>query len=126
MYRNQYTTQYDHLTVEHAHEVDSGERLQFCCNWGKFLKSLNEERICRAEESLKQMLDVHSLRGKSFIDVGSGSRLISLAARRLGGCVHPFDYDPNRSVQLPNSDAAITLRMTSVKSSEVRYSTKNI
>ena len=86
--------QNNRLTVAHAHEVYSGERFQFGQNWCKFLKSLNEEQIGRAEESLKQMLNVESLYGRSFIDIGSGSGLFSLAARRLGARVHSFDYDP--------------------------------
>jgi 2-polyprenyl-3-methyl-5-hydroxy-6-metoxy-1,4-benzoquinol methylase len=83
-----------HLTVTHAHEVDSGKRFQFGHNWSKFLRSLNEERIGRAEQSLKQMLNVESLNGRAFIDIGSGSGLFSLAARRLGAHVRSFDYDP--------------------------------
>ena len=40
------------------------------------------------------MLEVDSLSGKTFLDIGSGSGLFSLAARRLGARVHSFDFDP--------------------------------
>lgn len=40
------------------------------------------------------MLAVEDLRGKTFLDVGSGSGLFSLAAKRLGAKVSSFDYDP--------------------------------
>jgi len=54
---------------------------------------VNDERIAQAEESLCDMLAVRDLHGKRFLDVGSGSGLFSLAARRLGATVHSFDYD---------------------------------
>ena len=41
------------------------------------------------------MLDADSLAGKTFLDIGSGSGLFSLAARRLGASVTSFDYDPD-------------------------------
>lgn len=75
-------------------EVLSGERFDFGRNWSAFLSLLNDERIYEAETSLKTMLGVESLAGKKFLDVGSGSGLFSLAARRLGASVVSFDYDP--------------------------------
>lgn len=71
------------------------ERFEFGVNWLRFLAMVNEERITAAEASLKGMLGVESLAGRSFLDVGSGSGLFSLSAVRLGaGRVHSFDYDP--------------------------------
>jgi 2-polyprenyl-6-hydroxyphenyl methylase/3-demethylubiquinone-9 3-methyltransferase len=78
----------------HAAEVASGQRFEFGKNWAKFLRSVDEERIELARESLRDMLDVSTLDGKTFCDAGSGSGLFSLAARQLGATVHSFDYDP--------------------------------
>lgn len=71
-----------------------GERFAFGANWYRFLSVLNDERIEQAKCSLCKMLHVESLSGKTFLDVGSGSGLFSLAARSLGATVHSFDYDP--------------------------------
>lgn len=78
----------------HAEEVSKGDRFQFGANWQRFLTTLNEDRIAEAEQSLKEMLNLADLSGKRFLDIGSGSGLFSLAARRLGAAVHSFDYDP--------------------------------
>jgi len=78
----------------HSTEVYRGERFQFGANWARFLNVLNDERIAEAEHSLRHMLGVSDLQGKNFLDIGSGSGLFSLAARRLRATVYSFDYDP--------------------------------
>ena len=80
--------------TSHLQEISRGERFEFGANWTRFLTVLDDFRVAQAEQSLRAMLGVENLVGRSFLDVGSGSGLFSLAARRLGATVHSFDYDP--------------------------------
>lgn len=63
-------------------------------NWLAFAAGITEPQVAEAERELSKLLAGESLAGKTFLDIGSGSGLSSLAARRLGTTVHSFDYDP--------------------------------
>ena len=80
---------------QHAQEVAAGERFEFGKNWARFLSTLRDERIERAEASLQSMLGTDRLTERRFLDLGCGSGLFSLAARRLGARVYSVDFDPH-------------------------------
>ena len=71
------------------------KRFGFGNNWKKYLKTMNLNRITDAENSLISMLDLKTLKEQTFLDIGSGSGLFSLAAVNLGAKVTSFDYDMN-------------------------------
>ena len=87
-------TDKNEIALQHSAEIRDGDRFGFGANWSQFLQVLDEDRILQAENSLRKMLEVDNLIGKTFLDIGSGSGLFSLAARRLGASVRSFDYDP--------------------------------
>lgn len=74
------------------------DRFEFGKNWQAFLGSLDQQRIDHAVASLCETLGTQSLAGKSFLDLGCGSGLFSLAAHQLGAEVISVDFD-NDSVQ---------------------------
>ncbi len=76
-------------------EIARGARYGFGANWREYLERLDETRIEQAVQSLSETLNRPSLDGKLWLDIGSGSGLFSLAARRLGARVVSFDYDPS-------------------------------
>ena len=78
-----------------AKEVKSGQRFEFGKNWRAFLSTLTDDKIATAEASIRGMTGLETLEGLTVLDIGSGSGLFSLAARRLGAKVRSFDYDPD-------------------------------
>ncbi|MEU5381595.1 MULTISPECIES: class I SAM-dependent methyltransferase [unclassified Streptomyces] len=76
-------------------EISEGRRFAFGQNWLRFGQLINEERVALARKSLESALRITDLTGRTFLDVGCGSGLFSLAALRMGARVRSFDYDPD-------------------------------
>ncbi|MCH5671514.1 class I SAM-dependent methyltransferase [Streptomyces gilvus] len=76
-------------------EISQGRRFAFGLNWQRFGQLIDEERIRGAQTSLERALGTTDLTGRTFLDIGCGSGLFSLAAVRLGARVRSFDYDPD-------------------------------
>jgi 2-polyprenyl-6-hydroxyphenyl methylase/3-demethylubiquinone-9 3-methyltransferase len=76
--------------------VSDRPTFEFGRNWAQFLdRHLNDAAIAEAVRCLALLLDTSDLSGRTFLDVGCGSGLSSLAARQLGAArVVSFDVDP--------------------------------
>lgn len=81
------------------------DRFKFGENWASFSRYLDETRVVEAEQSLKDLFGLETLKGNSFLDIGCGSGLFSIAAARLGAQrVLGLDIDPV-SVQTSRENA---------------------
>ena len=63
-------------------------------NWRNYARLMDEERIVQAERGVAEAVGVSDLSGKTFVDIGCGSGIHSVAAARLGAAVTCVDVNP--------------------------------
>lgn len=69
---------------------------EFGRNWSSYSGLIDEARVAEAMRGLERLAGAGELAGKSFLDIGCGSGLHSLAALRLGAArVLAVDLDPH-------------------------------
>ena len=74
--------------------MQNDKHFEFGKNWINYSKKINPKLIKEAEEDLRRLCG--DIRGKSFIDIGSGSGIHSLAALNSGvATLLAVDYDKN-------------------------------
>ena len=71
----------------------SESRFEFGKNWKSFSNYIDDKVIQVAQSSLSDLFNTNDLSGKTFLDVGCGSGLFSLAAFNMGANVFSFDFD---------------------------------
>ncbi len=63
-------------------------------NWKTYLNTVTDREIASARNDIEQWLGSSAVRGKTVIDIGSGSGIHSLAFLKLGArSIHSLDYD---------------------------------
>lgn len=73
----------------------SEDRFDFGKNWESYARLIDEEKIAQAEDRLGAFLGTRDLSGRTFLDIGCGSGLHSLAALRFGAKeIVAIDVDP--------------------------------
>lgn len=64
-------------------------------NWADYAQHITDEKINQAQRDLQRLLP-EGVQGKTFLDIGCGSGLHSLAALKSGAAlVSAVDFDPN-------------------------------
>ena len=74
----------------------TGPRFAFGANWRSYVDTLTDERVDSASAGLVKLLgSPDALTGRSFLDAGCGSGIVSLSALRIGASrIVAFDFDP--------------------------------
>lgn len=108
-----------------ANLTEVSTHYEFGANWKDYSAKVDEGAIQNAETGLLKLVSRDAIAGKSFLDIGSGSGLHSLAALRLGaGSVMAIDIDPisietTRALLEANGvDAKLETRLVSILAPE--------
>jgi 2-polyprenyl-6-hydroxyphenyl methylase/3-demethylubiquinone-9 3-methyltransferase len=76
-------------------KTDVSTHYRFGDNWSRFARGLTEEQRASARSELARFVGVERLSGATFLDLGSGSGVHSLAALELGvSSLSAVDFDP--------------------------------
>lgn len=93
---------YEHIF--HSEDFMDKPDFKFGENWASFSKQMTEERLQGAMHSLNALFGEGYLKNKSFLDIGCGSGIFSIAAERLGAdFVMGIDVDAT-SVEVSNEN----------------------
>jgi 2-polyprenyl-6-hydroxyphenyl methylase/3-demethylubiquinone-9 3-methyltransferase len=77
-------------------KYDQSKHFAFGKNWADYSHTITEADIDSAKTELQKLLDLESLEGRTFLDIGCGSGIHSLCALKLGAeSVHALDIDPD-------------------------------
>lgn len=78
-------------------QADTQQRFEFGKNWQHYIRrNFGEDRVEISKRHILEFMGRDNLHGLTFLDIGCGSGLHSLAALQAGATsVHGFDYDPD-------------------------------
>jgi len=107
--------------------TDVSTHFEFGANWKDYSEKIDDEAIRHAEAGVLKLIPKEDIEGRTFLDIGSGSGLHSLAALRLGArSVMAVDIDANsiettRKVVAANwPEKNIEARLVSILDPEAR------
>lgn len=80
--------------------TDTETRFEFGKNWNEFIRqNYGQDKVEISKRHMLKFMGRENLDGLSFLDIGCGSGLHSIAALQSGAAVvHGFDYDANSVV----------------------------
>ncbi len=88
--------------IKPQEKYDTSTHFAFGKNWSDYAKTITEEKINDAVKELSRLLNGYDLKGKTFLDIGSGSGIHSLAALKLGAksiVAIDIDYNSTKTTQ---------------------------